>query len=201
MPFSRAASRNCCGRQFLRPPPSAAGLMAELRAIDAAGDGEIGMGVHVIDAPRLIDAIDDADMGIGVIDHRAGMDAAGLKRGRIEIRRNTAVHGGIGAIGAGIDIVQHGADGGGPVDAAAMVDHAGAADDAVGSVRRSANRPRHRHRKRAARSSRHNRRAADRAAWRSPHRYRESGRRCRARDWRDRAGSFPRRSSRNRPAR
>ena len=92
------------------------------------------MGVHVIDAPRAIDAIDDADMGVGVIDHRAGTDAARLQCGGIEIRRDGAVAGHIGAEGAGIDIVQQGADGDGAIDAAAMIDHPGAVDDAVGAV-------------------------------------------------------------------
>jgi len=125
--------------KLLRPPvleaPAQEGrTLAELRAIDAARNGEVGMGVHVIDAPGLIDAIDDADMGVGVIDHRAGTDAAGLQGGRIEIRRDLAVAGGIDTEGAGIDIVQHGADGGRRIDAAAMIDHARTAEHMVGAV-------------------------------------------------------------------
>ena len=69
------------GAPVLQPPAQGGGTAPELRPIDRAGDGEIGMGVHVVDAARLIDAIDDADMGIGVIDHGAGADAAGGQRG------------------------------------------------------------------------------------------------------------------------
>ncbi len=38
------------------------------------------MAIHVMDASRGIDLVDDPDMSVGVIDHGAGTDAARLQR-------------------------------------------------------------------------------------------------------------------------
>ena len=75
-------------------------------------------------------------MAVGVIDHRAGMDAARGKRGRIEIRRQAVRRTRIDAVGAGENIVQQGEKRPFRVHAptsiiGSAVDDRGPADDAV----------------------------------------------------------------------
>ena len=123
--------------QHQRPPVFQAAsqgrrTLAELRPINAAADGEIGMGVHVIKPARNINPIDDADMAIGIMDHGAGTDGTGLDRGGIEIGEDTAFLCRIGAVGRGVDSIQHVAHRPRPIDAATVVDDFGARHRHVG---------------------------------------------------------------------